>query len=67
MAEEAKKQLRIKTGSVSRLRKEIGAYSQEVIKQQAVVDKLKQEGADSYDIKHAVSPGQLLYAREPEA
>ena len=53
MAEEARKQLRIKTGSVSRLRKEINLYTEEVSKQQAVVERLKQQGADSHDIKHA--------------
>ena len=51
---EAKKQLRIKTGSVSRLRKEFGLYTEEVTKQQSQVDTLKEQGADPHDIKHAV-------------
>ena len=55
MAENDIRQLKIKTGSVNRLRKELNLYSKEREQEQQRVDKLKQSGADSHDIRHAAS------------
>lgn len=54
MVEEAR-QLTIKTGAVRRLSKELGLYEKERDQEAAHVEKLKANGADSHDIKHAVS------------
>lgn len=48
------KQLKIKTGSVGRLRKELSLYKEEEAREQENVHKLKAAGADQHDIKHAV-------------
>jgi tubulin-specific chaperone A len=53
--EDTIKQLKIKTGSVGRLRKELTLYKEEERKEQENVLKLKSTGADEHDIKHAVS------------
>jgi len=47
--------LQIKTGTVKRLGKELVMYTQEEAKEQAKVLKMKEENADPYDIKYAVS------------
>ena len=52
---DVKRQLVIKTNVVRRLAKEVEMYEQERKAEQLRVDKLKAEGADSHDIKHAVS------------
>jgi len=52
---DVKKQLVIKTNVVRRLTKEMGMYEGERKQEQTRVDKLKADGADSHDIKHAVS------------
>lgn len=46
--------LKIKTGTVRRLRKELGMYSEEVSRGTAKVAGMREEGADPYDIKYAV-------------
>ncbi|EFN54270.1 hypothetical protein CHLNCDRAFT_15558, partial [Chlorella variabilis] len=48
-----KRTLKVKTGVVKRLRKELDMYQQEVQTEQAKVQKLKNEGADPHDIKYA--------------
>jgi len=50
---DVKKQLVIKTNVVRRLTKEMGMYEGERKQEQTRVDKLKADGADSHDIKHA--------------
>jgi hypothetical protein len=50
------RQLKIKSGSVGRLKKELGLYQEEEAKEQQKVSRLKAEGADEHDIKHAVCP-----------
>lgn len=52
---EAVKQLKIKTGSVGRLSKELLLYQEEELQEQKKVSQLKAGGADQHDIKHAVS------------
>ena len=60
MAESESKQLRIKTGTLRRLRKELGMYQDEEAKESAKVAKLRHEAADSHDIKYAVGGPQCL-------
>merc|ERR1719160_478088 len=50
---ETARQLRIKTGSVKRLHKELGMYSQELERETARVEKMKADGVDEYDVKQA--------------
>lgn len=63
MSEADKRTLKVKTGVVKRLRKELDMYQQEVQTEQAKVQKLKNEGADPHDIKYAVG----LAADQPTA
>ena len=51
---ETARQLRIKKGSVKRLHKELGMYTQELERETARVEKMKADGADPYDVKQAV-------------
>lgn len=52
---DAVKQLKIKTGSVGRLSKELFRYQEEELKEQKKVSDLKAGGADQHDIRHAVN------------
>jgi cell pole-organizing protein PopZ len=52
---EIARQLKIKTGIVKRLRKELALYQQEQKDYEAKVQALKDEGSDPHDIKYAVS------------
>ncbi|KAH7443309.1 hypothetical protein KP509_02G029100 [Ceratopteris richardii] len=45
------KSLRIKTGSCKRLLKELQAYEKEVERESAKTSKMKDNGADPYDLK----------------
>ena len=56
---DVKRQLVIKTNVVKRLAKEVELYEKERNQEQLRVEKLKADGADSYDIKHAVGRGPL--------
>lgn len=49
-----KRLLKIKTGSVVRLKKELGLYEKEKETEAQRVVRMKEQGADVYDIKHAV-------------
>ena len=49
-----KRLLKIKTGSVVRLKKELGLYEKEKETEAQRVARMKEQGADVYDIKHAV-------------
>ncbi len=49
-----KRLLKIKTGSVVRLKKELGLYEKEKETEAQRVARMKDEGADAHDIKHAV-------------
>ena len=49
------RQLKIKTGSVLRLSKELGMYAVEQTTEAARVAKMRADDADSHDIQHAVS------------
>lgn len=55
MSAEDIKQLKIKTGSVKRTHKELVSYEQEVEKESARLQKLKDTNADSHDVRQAVS------------
>lgn len=55
MSDADKRTLKVKTGVVKRLRKELEMYAAEVEAESAKVQKLKDEGADLHDIKYAVS------------
>jgi tubulin-specific chaperone A len=48
------KSLKVKSGSVKRTHKELTMYEKDREKQQAKVDKLKADNADSHNIKQAV-------------
>lgn len=50
----AQKELKVKSGVVKRLAKELAAYKKEYEHQQSRIDKMKAENADSYDIKKQV-------------
>lgn len=54
MTEADRKALKIKTGSVTRLAKELRLYTQDQEKEAKRVAGMKAAGADSHDIKHAV-------------
>lgn len=60
MSESERKQLKIKTGSVNRLKKELGLYATEKENEQQRVQRLKDAGADPHDIKHAVCGSEQL-------
>ncbi len=49
------KQIKIKTGTLKRVKKELVMYQQELAKEQIKVNALKESGADASDIKYAVS------------
>ena len=55
MIEADRRQLKIKAGSVNRLKKELGLYAKERGQERQRVDRLKQNGADAHDLKHAAS------------
>ena len=46
--------LKIKTGSVVRLKRELGLYETEKVSEEQRVARMKAQGADIHDIKHAV-------------
>ena len=54
MSESERRMLKIKTGSVNRLKKELGLYVEEKERERQKVARMKEEAADTYDIKHAV-------------
>lgn len=56
MTEAEKRLLKIKTGSVVRLKKELCLYEEEQEQERQKVARMKEDGADVHDIKHAVSP-----------
>ncbi|KAK9804409.1 hypothetical protein WJX72_011462 [[Myrmecia] bisecta] len=53
MADQEIRQVKIKTGSVRRLAKELALYEKEREAEQAKVDRLKADGAEIHDLKHA--------------
>ena len=60
MSEADKRQVKIKVGTVRRLRKELSLYLEEESRERSRVQKLRDEGADPHDIKYAVS-GHLCW------
>ena len=56
---EAKRQLKIKTGSVKRLAKEVVMYKKDEQTETDRVSRMKAAGGDPSDIKHAVRTMQL--------
>lgn len=52
---DVKRQLKIKTGSVRRLAKEVVMYKKDEETETARVNRMKADGSDASDIKHAVS------------
>ena len=52
---DVKRQLKIKTGSVKRLAKEVVMYKKDEETETARVNRMKANGGDASDIKHAVS------------
>ena len=54
MSEADRKALKIKTGSVNRLAKELNMYTQDEQRESQRVADMKRSGGDSHDIKHAV-------------
>ena len=58
---DATRTLKIKTGSVSRLTKELGLYSQEAASAADKVASLRAAGEDAHDVKHAVSDVVVVF------
>jgi hypothetical protein len=56
---EAKRQLKIKTGSVKRLAKEVVMYKKDEQTETDRVSRMRAAGGDASDIKHAVRTMQL--------
>lgn len=54
MSSDAARTLKIKTGSVSRLTKELGLYQDEAATAANRVASMRAAGDDAHDIKHAV-------------
>ena len=54
MSDADKKALKVKTGVVKRLGRELVMYQEEVQAEQAKVQRLKDQAADPHDIKYAV-------------
>ena len=52
---DTKRQVKIKTGIVKRLRKELAMYEQEKVQMDKRVEDMRSSGADTYDIRQAVS------------
>jgi len=48
-----KRQVKVKTGVVKRLRKELAMYEQEKVQNEKRVDEMRANGADTYDIRQA--------------
>ncbi|QDZ24361.1 tubulin binding cofactor A [Chloropicon primus] len=48
-----KRQVKVKTGVVKRLRKELAMYEQEKIQNDKRVEDMKASGADTYDVRQA--------------
>mmetsp|Transcript_5762 Transcript_5762/g.6619 ORF Transcript_5762/g.6619 Transcript_5762/m.6619 type:complete len:108 (-) Transcript_5762:605-928(-) len=46
------KHLKIKTGVLARIFKELGKYEEELVKEEAKTSKMREEGKDPHDIKH---------------
>mmetsp|Transcript_3695 Transcript_3695/g.10555 ORF Transcript_3695/g.10555 Transcript_3695/m.10555 type:complete len:111 (-) Transcript_3695:275-607(-) len=53
MAMDLKRQVKVKTGVVKRLRKELAMYEQEKIQNDKRVEDMKASGADTYDVRQA--------------
>jgi hypothetical protein len=51
---DAVRQVKIKTGSVRRLTKELDAYAVEAVAEEAKVASMRAAGAEAHDLKHAV-------------
>lgn len=70
MADAELRQLKIKTGSLSRLTKELVLYEKEHKQEQGRVAAMKSNRADAHDIKHAVRstriPNNLMLCGLPE-
>lgn len=48
------RQLKIKMGSLKRLKKEYAAYEEEIKKQEQKINNMKNANADEYDVKKQV-------------
>jgi tubulin-specific chaperone A len=51
----ATKQIKIQTGVVKRLSREVEVYKDEAVKQQARIDKLVADGKDEHDVRKQVN------------
>lgn len=54
MAMDLKRQVKVKTGVVKRLRKELAMYEQEKVQNDKRVEDMRASGADVYDVRQAV-------------
>lgn len=59
---DAARTLKIKTGSVARLAKELGLYAAEAAAAADKVASMRAAGADAHDVKHAVRVWISLFA-----
>ncbi|WZN58566.1 tubulin-specific chaperone A [Chloropicon roscoffensis] len=53
MAMDLKRQVKVKTGVVKRLRKELAMYEQEKVQNDKRVEDMRASGADVYDVRQA--------------
>ena len=58
---EVAKALRIRSGVVKRLRKELAAYTSECEREQEKLEKMRADGADKHDIKQQVWEWLAVY------
>ena len=61
---DAKRQLQIKTAGLKRVTKELAVYIREEDAESTRVKTLRASGADSHDLKHAVSRYELTWLEE---
>ena len=64
---QARRQLKIKVGSVTRLRKEIVMYEKELEAQRAKVAKMREDGAEAASIKQQARAALRLRSRAAQA
>ena len=67
-----KRQVKVKTGVVKRLRKELAMYQEEKVQNDKRVEDMRASGADTYDVRQAVSSTEarvppMLRAEHPRA
>ena len=63
MSNECLRQLKIKTASVHRIRKELAFYEEDAVREQKRFEKLKADGVDHHDLQQAVCSAPPCHLR----